>query len=60
MGYFARSKFSRRPATLLKKIQHKCFPMKFANFKNAFFYKTPPVTPSALPVAASVFFLKSD
>ena len=27
-------------------------------FKNMFFKRTPPVTASALPVAASVFFLK--
>ena len=27
-------------------------------FKNTFFYKKPPVTASALPVAASVFFFK--
>ena len=28
--------------------------------KNTFFYRTPPVTASAPPVAASVFFKKSN
>ena len=29
-------------------------------FNKSFFYGTPPVTASALPVAASVFYLKSN
>ena len=39
-----------------KRLQHRCFPVKFANFKNTFFYRTLSVTASAPLVAASVFF----
>ena len=46
--------------TLLKKsLQHSCFPVKFANFLRTVFYRTPPVTASALPVAASVLKVHS-
>ena len=40
-----------------KRLQLRYFPLKFA--KNTFSYRTPPVTASASPVAASVFFWKS-
>ena len=44
-----------------KSLQHKCFPLKFAKFlRTPFFTKTPPVTASALRVAASIFFKKSN
>ena len=39
-------------------LQHRCFLVKFAKKKNTFSYRTPPVTASAPPVDASVFFLK--
>ena len=39
-----------------KRLQLRYFPLKFA--KNTFSYRTPPVTASASPVAASVFFNK--
>ena len=33
---------------LIKRLQHRCFPIKFAKiFKNTIFYKTPPVAASA-------------
>ena len=38
-------------------LQNRCFPVKFAKFLRTYFYRTPPVTASALRVAASVFFL---
>ena len=41
-------------------LQHMCFPVKFVKFLRTYFYRTPPVTGSPLPVAASVFFLKSN
>ena len=36
-----------------KRLQHSCFP---GIFKNTFSDRTPPVTASAPPVAASIFF----
>ena len=30
----------------LPRVQHRCFPVKFANFKEHLFYRTPPVTAS--------------
>ena len=41
-----------------KRLQLRYFPLKFA--KNTFSYRTPPVTASASPVAASVFFKQSN
>ena len=44
-----------------KRLQHSCFPVRFTKFlKASFFNGTPPVTASAPPVSASVFFLKSN
>ena len=40
-----------------KRLYHRFFPANFAKFlRTPFFYRTPPVTASAPPVAASVFF----
>ena len=48
-----------RLATSLKKTPTQVFSCEVGEiFKNTFSYRTPPVTASALPVAASVFFLK--
>ena len=32
-----------------KKLQHRCFPVNIAKFKNSFFYKISPVTASVIP-----------
>ena len=41
----------------IKRIQHRCFPVKFAKFlRTPFSFRTPSETASASPVAASVFF----
>ena len=48
-----------RLATSLKKTPTQVFSCEVGKiFKNTFSYRTPQVTASALPVAASVFFLK--
>ena len=52
---------SSRPATLLKKASTKVFSYEvYKSFKSTFFYRIPLVTASAPPVAASVFFYKSN
>ena len=47
-----------RLATLFKKTPIQVFFHEI--FKNIFFNRTPPLTASLPPVAASVFFLKSN
>ena len=45
----------------LKKVSTQVFPCEvYKIFKNISFCRTPPAIPSAPPVAASVFFLKSN
>ena len=39
---------SLRPATLLKKLWHRCFPVNFAKFLRPVFYRTPPLVVSDL------------
>ena len=35
------SKWPKRPATLLKRLQRRCFPVKFAKLLRTPFYRTP-------------------
>ena len=50
-----------RLATLFKKTPIQVFFHEFSEiFKNIFFNRTPPLTASLPPVAASVFFLKNN
>ena len=33
-----------------KRLWHRCFPVDFANFKNTFLYRTPPVAASDITI----------